>query len=485
MQLPLSFYITVTIELALIAELWRQRRQPWILPTLVVYVTILTWYYADLVLYPDKYQGMPEHLIDYAFGEVAVFSLAFRLMVPFFSEKFRPRKQFLIPRSLKPEQLLNVAIAAWVFLFICGVSRMDWDVTTALFPVSARNGNLLWLRAAAGDAGLLGFLVSTGGYLYLVTCALFGILIVVMRETFAKIIAGGMMALTWPFFLLSGTRNQFLAVGMPWVFCYALMGRQSRAVRVLVLLGCFLLVNFAFQIVVGYRNVGFTALFEDSREDQAAYGTTQTEKALGHQGLNMLEELCYENAFLTTGEMHLTWGWDYYVQASGFVPRAIWPAKPMMGIEYAKARGYGGGDSDIGVVATISTGLIGQGVLEYGPFFGPVAPALLLALWCGLLARWWQQRASLLRLGLFVLALGVTFNLGRDITNIALWPIAFAYALVRLAERCLPMRWVLAPAVPAGPAERVAGRPKPIERLVTRRPASPDSAGMGNVAPRP
>jgi predicted LPLAT superfamily acyltransferase len=48
--------------------------------------------------------------------------------------------------------------------------------------------------------------------------------------------------------------------------------------------------------------------------------------------------------------------------------------------------------------------------------------------------RWWEQRKSLLRLGLFMLGAALTFNLGRDITLLVLWPVVFAYFFVRLIE---------------------------------------------------
>jgi hypothetical protein len=85
--------------------------------------------------------------------------------------------------------------------------------------------------------------------------------------------------------------------------------------------------------------------------------------------------------------------------------------------------------------ATISSGLIGQGILEFGPFLGPIASAILMALWVALLTRWWYQRASNLRLILFLVGMGVTFNLGRDITLLVLWPVIFGYLTVRIAER--------------------------------------------------
>jgi len=52
---------------------------------------------------------------------------------------------------------------------------------------------------------------------------------------------------------------------------------------------------------------------------------------------------------------------------------------------------------------------------------------MLMALWTSLLLRWWEQRQSLLRFMLFMLGIGLTFNLGRDITLLVLWPVVFAY----------------------------------------------------------
>jgi len=95
------------------------------------------------------------------------------------------------------------------------------------------------------------------------------------------------------------------------------------------------------------------------------------------------------------------------------------------------------------------------------------AAGTLVALWTGLLIRWWEQRRSLLRLMLFMVGTTLTFNLGRDITLLVLWPVIFAYFLVRLTEmwatrrfRELPQRATAAPAN-LGPIQVVAGRLSP------------------------
>ena len=87
-----------------------------------------------------------------------------------------------------------------------------------------------------------------------------------------------------------------------------------------------------------------------------------------------------------------------------------------------------------------------------------------MAIWTGLLIRWWKQRESLLRLILFMLGAALTFNLGRDITLLVLWPVVFAYFFIRLTENWAAKRFVrlppLATVVPvkAGSMHVVAGR---------------------------
>ena len=146
----------------------------------------------------------------------------------------------------------------------------------------------------------------------------------------------------------------------------------------------------------------------------------------------MIQELCLVNDFVQVAVP--AYGGRYLDDLLNVVPRAIWPSKPLLGIDYAIWRGFGGGTSDIGVTTTISSGMIGGGVLNFGRVFGPVASALLVSIWSGLLGRWWLQRESLLRCFLFLAGLGLTFNLGRDITLLVLWPVVFGYLIVRLIE---------------------------------------------------
>jgi hypothetical protein len=133
-----------------------------------------------------------------------------------------------------------------------------------------------------------------------------------------------------------------------------------------------------------------------------------------------------------------------------FVPRVIWPSKPLLGIDYAIWRGFEslhGENDELGVNTTISSGMIGGGVLNFGQLLGPVAASILMAVWTGMLIRWWEQRKSLLRLALFMLGAALTFNLGRDITLLVLWPVVFAYFFVRLIEMLATKRFGRLPQV--------------------------------------
>jgi len=106
----------------------------------------------------------------------------------------------------------------------------------------------------------------------------------------------------------------------------------------------------------------------------------------------------------------------------------------MIGLDYAVARGQeyteGGGTT-----ATISTGLIGQGVVNFDRYIGPAFAALLLGLWASFLARCDLQGQNAGYLGIYLLGMIETYNLGRDITFIALYPVIFGLPLVWWSSR--------------------------------------------------
>ena len=407
---PLHFpalYFPVLAGLCfLLVELWFKRRQPWALPAAVIYGTIGAWYFADLGITPADYYFLPDDLLNFCYGQVAFFLLVYRLAVPWLTMKIT-RLAGLVLQQHRPMAVRTIFVGTvifWAVLFGIAVVMMNGNVIGALFPVDARAGNLMWSRGGGASAGATGFLVSTGGYLYSLVCASFGVWVFLLRKPYDRILAVLCMMLVWPFFLLSGTRNAFLAVSLPFFFAYLLFARHSLPIKIVCLVAALFATDLALRTVITYRSIGFRNYFStDSTAENP-------EELSHHQGLNMIQELFYINEYAKM--QPISYGSHYVAEFVSVIPRAVWPSKPLLGIDYAIWRGFGGADNDLGVFATISAGMIGGGVLNFGRFLGPLVSALLMAVWSALLARWWLQRASLLRCFLFLAGLGLTFNLG-------------------------------------------------------------------------
>jgi hypothetical protein len=74
-------------------------------------------------------------------------------------------------------------------------------------------------------------------------------------------------------------------------------------------------------------------------------------------GLNMLEELAWCNNLIDKGGYVINYGSRYWAELVNPIPRGLWPGKPLIGIDYAIARGQGWADQkdvEAGVGATIS-----------------------------------------------------------------------------------------------------------------------------------
>ena len=269
--------------------------------------------------------------------------------------------------------------------------------------------------------------------------AFLGVLMFFQRTTFWRCVAGAMFVISLPYFLLEGARSHFLAAILPFILTYVLYGRQSLIVKLAVLAVAFVCLDQGFKLVAAFRGTGFRDLLAAEKPYELV------DEDLRQSGLNMIQELCFANAYLASGAAAPAYGGRYLNELFNVIPRVIWPSKPLVGIDYAKWRGLEDPQSELGVSATISTGMIGGGVLNFGQFFGPVAAGIIMALWTALLIRWWHQRNSLPRLVLFMLGAGLTFNLGRDITLLVLWPVVFAYCFVRLIEIWTTKRFEAAP----------------------------------------
>lgn len=397
--------------------------------TLAVYVTVFGWYFVDPFLNPEQYTFVPSFLISQSYGQVLLFLIGFRFFMPV-AQRWIVRRQsigvFHVQR-FKPEQILIVTGTIWFVLLVIGIVRMDGDVIGALFPVDSRAGATMWGRSAVATSAT-GFLIASAGYMFNAVTAFLGVLVFFQRSAFWRCLAGAMFVISLPYFLFEGARSHFLAAILPAIVSYLLYGRHPLLVKVAVLAVAFFCLDHGFKLVTAFRGTGFRDLLA------AEHPYELVDEDLRQSGLNMIQELCFANAYLSSGASSPSYGGRYLNELLNVIPRVIWPSKPLVGIDYAKWRGLEDPNSDLGVSATISTGMIGGGLLNFGAFFGPLAAGVIMALWTGLLIRWWQQRDSLLRLMLFMLGAGLTFNLGRDITLLVLWPIVFSYFFVRLIE---------------------------------------------------
>ena len=398
--------------------------------TVAVYATVFAWYFVDPFLNPEEYGYLPPFLLGQSYGQVLLFLIGFRVVMPAAARWVlsRPSTGVLAAmQRLTPEQILIAAGTIWLLLFAIGIARMDGDVIGAVFPVDGRAGVTMWGRGAV-ESSATGFLIASAAYVFSAVTAFLGVLVFFQRTTFWRRVAGAMFAITLPYFFFQGARSAFLAAILPFIITYLLYGRHRLVIRFVILAVAFICLDQGFRFVTAFRNTGFRDLLAAKNPYELV------DESLPQVGLNMIEELCFVNAYLDSGDTSPAYGARYLNELLNFVPRAIWPSKPLLGIDYAMWRGFESAEGDLGVTTTVASGMIGGGVLNFGQILGPVAAGILMAIWIGLLIRWWEQRKSLLRFGLFMVGASLTFNLGRDITLLVLWPVIFAYFFVRLAE---------------------------------------------------
>jgi hypothetical protein len=458
----LTFYLAAVVLLVLMAESCvRLLNRDSFGIAIGVYVTVFAWYFVDPFLNPEQYDYLPSFSLGQSYGQVALFLIGFRVFAPVTIRWILRRRSsgvFNIP--LTPEQILIAAATLWLLLFVTGIARMGGDVIGAVFPLDGRAGPTMWGRSGL-ESSASGFLISFAGYVFNAVTAFLGVLIFFQRSASWRLLAGAMFVITLPYFFFAGARSHFLAAVMPFMLTYLFYGRHRLILKLAVLAIAFLCLNEGFKFVKVFRLGGFREVlasgnpYEFLREDER------------QSDLNMIQELCFVNLYLDSGGTSPAYGARYLNELLNFIPRSIWPSKPLIGIDYAKWRGFESADTEegeLGVNTTISSGMIGGGVLNFGELVGPVAAGILMAVWTGLLIRWWEQRTSLLRLVMFMLGAGLTFNLGRDISMLVLWPVIFGYGFVRLTETWATKRFGQLPqmttAVTANPApgQMIAGR---------------------------
>lgn len=438
------------------------------LPIIVVLLTVAAWYVGD-AFYNDYAANharlFSTEVLSAAWWQVLWFSAVFLAMAPvlhqWLNHRWLGRRCYSVhlyqagvdDPALQKQlgSLFRICAWLWAGLLISAWVRLRSEVVYYFFPFLSYRADP-WARGRIG--GGIDFLLVLGSYLDLLVAACFGIVSSLSTNRGVRFRALAGCAVTWPYIFLNGTRNYMLTAAVPGVLSWVLLKlRVKLPTKIALLAVSFLMISLWFSFVIANRSVM-------SLVDAARQGSVLSEqaKAARHEGLNMLEELCWINSFIDEGIYQPNRGERYFAELVNPIPRTLWKKKPTIGLDYAVARGQGGRDigqgDDAGVYATISTGMIGQGVVNFGKWLGPAFAALLMALWAAVLARFDLRGDQFGRIPLFGVGLILTFNLGRDITLLTLYPFVFGTILVWLAQRVQ-----LAPA-PAEPPTEPPGRPE-------------------------
>jgi hypothetical protein len=462
--LPVAFWVVVALIIG--GGIWSLRRikDGTGLPLLAVLGTATAWYVGD-AFYND-YANHHAKIFDAAtlasaWWQVAWFLLCFLVMTPrvheWMNRPYLNRRSGVLQMFQhgmdQPEiqKQLNALFAGcalvWIVLFLIALVMLKAEIIYYLFPFLGYKATP-WTHGRIG-AGFDAFSVIAV-YLQLLVASMFGVVAALATDRRIRSYALLFCLLAWPYFIFDRTRNMMLAMVVPailsWVF---LRLRGGMFKKILVLLACFLLINTWMKFVIANRSdMSITAAFKQKGLNLA------DQKKVHNEGLNMYEELCWISTFIDNGTYKVNWGARYFAEIVNPIPRGLWPGKPLIGLDYAIARGHGeANDTQGGVNTTISTGFIGQGVVNFGRVLGPMAAAFLMSLWVAFLARLDLNVHALGRLPLYSLGLILTFNLGRDITLITLYPFVFGSLAVWYLDRHPPKSAKTATASAAPPSD--------------------------------
>ena len=470
--LPLSFWVVIVLLIGGGVWSFQRMNDGTGLPMLVVLATATAWYVGDAFYndYAHRHVKIFDAVtLENAWWQVAWFLTVFLVMTPLIHQRLNHRylqrrsgvlqlfKQGVDQPEIQKSMnaLFTGCASVWAILFLVAIVRLKGEVIYYLFPFLGHDASP-WSHGRIG-AGL-DFLDIFAVYLQLLVASMFGVVAALATDRRIRNYALLLVMLTWPYFIFSRTRNSMLAIIIPavlsWVF---LRLRGGMWKKVVALLAVFLVLNVWMKFVIANRGTSnITAAFEQKGLSLA------DQKKVHNEGLNMFEELCWVSTFIDKGTYHVNWGTRYFAELVNPIPRAIWPGKPLIGIDYSIARGmsYGSGTDAAGVVATVSTGFIGQGVVNFGRVLGPMAAALLMCLWVAVLARLDLNIHALGRLPLYALGMILTFNLGRDITLITIYPFLFGSLAIWWLERHRPKQGDRP--TPAPEASQSAGHPRPV-----------------------
>jgi hypothetical protein len=409
---------------------------------LVVVATAAAWYLGDPLYnsYEEYVRTQGEEALTNAFWEVLLFFISLGIWVPVINQKLNGTlggqshiihmmRNLTIDTDQFQDQvnfITRLLLGPWLVLMMVALFRTDFDVVGIFFPYLAEGVAEPWSRGRLG--GGIDALYSLASYVQLMLTALFGVAFVLSKRAHSMALAGMVYLISLPFFVFGRTRNAMIAVLLPaFMALVAFRVRGGIIVKLLVVILGFMSLEGWMKFVIANRDKG-------SMVGAMKSGGTQDEsrKSRKHLGFNMLEELGFINYFIDNGAYKVNWGTRYLAELANPIPRVLWPGKPEIGTDYAIARGmsYGASASTGGVAATVSTGMIGQGVVNFGRILGPIAAALLMAVWVAVLARQDLMGNDIGHLLLYAIGLVLTFNMGRDVTVLVLYPFIFGWLLL-------------------------------------------------------
>jgi hypothetical protein len=452
---PISFFVSALALLGAALFAWSNRREGWGLPMGAVLATVAVWYLGD-GLYND-YEMYRLTIGDDALGaawwQVLLFVVTFSFLVKplheVVNQRFLKRRSNLLIYATSDkirhpnmqrniDQLANALLVCWITLMTIALARKGWDFGGMFFPYLEGYKVQPWARGRVG--GGISAILSLAGYVQILLTAGFGVVAAVSTNPKTRMMAITVCFLAFPYYIFDRTRNPMIATMGPGLLAWVFIGLRARMiVKVGILLAAFLLANFWFMVVVQSNmnrgvTVGNALESLKSEKSEGVGGIDEEKEGPKHEGLTMYSELALMNDLFDAGTYKPTWGKRYFAEVVNVIPRGLWKNKPLVGVDYALARGFGnkegeGSASGAGITASIATGMIGQGVANFGRFLGPVCAALLMAIWVSILARL-DLRGDSARLILCVVGMILTFNMGRDITLFVLYPFVFGYMLL-------------------------------------------------------
>ncbi len=435
-SLPLPFYLSCLALIYFGLKAWQGRRQAWGLPACAVLGTVAAWYVADV--FYNNYQVYQLTIgptsLNSAWWQVLWFVVAFGLLVKPISQKINgplPERcshamaYMETDRLRQPEVqrridiIAGALLTAWILLMIIAVIKVKGNVLGLFAPYLGIRANP-WARGQIG--GGFSAIISLASYFQVFLTAAFGVIAALALNPKTRNIALTVCFLALPYYIFDRTRNTMLATMLPGILAFVFFRlRRNKWVKLGFLIATFIAMNTWFTFVMASRGAGIGVASSFASEEVEEVET----KEVKHQGLNMFEELAWIDRFIRTGRYQVNWGQRYFAELVNPIPRGLWKNKPMIGLDYAVARGQAARGPKGEVTATISTGMIGQGVVNFGRFLGPLAAATLMCIWVALLARQDLKGNDPGRLILYGCGLILTFNLGRDITLLVLYPFFF------------------------------------------------------------